>query len=187
MAGTSTDDLIGRLSETSKSTGDASKDFFGQSSDMLGPVADFLKKLTSNDPTAIMEATQPQRRRVIDQYAGAKKAIAEFTPRGGGQAGAMSKLLGEQAGDLADISGNARNAAFDTTGNLAMQLAQLGTGQQQLSQSALSQALAGTTQQDATRAANLQALGAGLGTVLGFLIGGPPGAAGGRALVGAAT
>ncbi len=100
--------LAGLQKQADQAT-DLSKQFSQQGMDMFGPASEFLKALISGDRQALLQATQPERRRVIDQYATAKKNLAEFTPRGGGQAAAMNQLEAGKAADLAGVtSGSAR-------------------------------------------------------------------------------
>lgn len=168
MAGT--DSLIGQLTQSAKGSDTRAEDFFGQSKDILGPVNDYLKAILGNDPAAMMEATKPERRRVIDQYAAAKKAIAEFTPRGGGQATAMNNLAGNQAADLAGITSGAKQNALGLATSLGGQYNATGAAQQGLAQNALGQALSGSSAQDAQRASNWQSLAQGAGTILGMIL-----------------
>lgn len=101
-------------------------DLSGQGKDLFGPAADYLKKILSGDRQQMLEATMPERRRVIDQYATAKKAIAEFTPRGGGQAGSLSQINATEASDLATIGSGARADAAKTGLNTGLNLESLG-------------------------------------------------------------
>jgi hypothetical protein len=86
----------------------------------LAPVQKYLQALFSGDPTAILNATKPQRARVVDQYDAARKSLATFSPRGGGQATQSATLETQKATDLSNIDATARQAAGD-------QLAQIGT------------------------------------------------------------
>lgn len=170
MAGT--DQLIGQLTDSAKTSDSRANDFFGQSQDILGPVNDYLKAILGGDQNALMEATKPERRRVIDQYAAAKKAIAEFTPRGGGQATAMLNLQGKQAGDLAGVTSGAKQNALGLATSLGSQYNATAAQQQGMAQNALGQALSGQTQQDATKAGNWQSLAQGAGMILGMILAG---------------
>lgn len=168
MAGT--DQLIAQLTSSAKTSDSRANDFFGQSQDILGPVNDYLKAILGGDQNALMEATKPERRRVIDQYAAAKKAIAEFTPRGGGQATAMLNLAGKQAGDLAGVTGQAKQNALGLATSLGSQYSATAATQQGMAQNALGQALSGSAQQDANRSQNWQSLAMGAGQILGMIL-----------------
>lgn len=168
MAGT--DALIGQLTKSASTSDTRANDFFSQSQDILGPVNDYLKAVLGGDPSALMEATKPERRRVIDQYAAAKKAIAEFTPRGGGQATAMNNLAGNQAADLAGITANAKNQGIQAATGLGTNYAAIGAQQQGMAQNALGQALSGSASQDQARAQNWQSLAMGAGQILGMIL-----------------
>lgn len=166
----STDSLIAGLGQSSEKSNSQAKDFLGQSSDLMGPVAEFLKNILSNDPSAVAQATAPQRRRVIDQYATAKKAIAEFTPRGGGQAASLNKLEADKGGDLATLGADLRSKAVDSAADLSLRYAGLGASEHANANQATAAALGGTQQQDATRNSNWASLGSGLGQLLGFAL-----------------
>lgn len=168
MAGT--DSLIGQLTQSAQGSDSRANDFFSQSKDILGPVNEYLKAVLGGDQNALMEVTKPERRRVIDQYAAAKKAIAEFTPRGGGQATAMNNLAGNQAADLAGIAASAKKQGLDAATTLGSQYNAIGAQQQGMAQNALGQALSGSSAQDAQRAQNWQSLAQGAGTILGMIL-----------------
>lgn len=102
-----------------------------QGSEALAPVLHYLAAVTSGDPQALLQATMPERRRVIDQYDTARQA-AQFSPRGGGTSSAVVNANTREAGDLAALGGKARTEGMTTAAQLGAQL----TGQGQQSQSA---------------------------------------------------
>jgi hypothetical protein len=101
----------------------------------------YLKSLTGNDPSAIMAATAPERGRVMDQYDTARKAIAQFGPRGGGQAAAFSDASFREASDLSDITAGARQGAVGQLGQLGLSATGLGLSAQQLASADLNTVL----------------------------------------------
>lgn len=102
------------LQQNAEASSELSAFLTEQGRDLFGPASEYLKAILSNDRQAIQAATMPERRRVIDQYATAKKAIAEFVPRGGGVAGAMTRLEGDKASDLAMVGAGMRPQAAQT-------------------------------------------------------------------------
>lgn len=138
--------------------------------DLFGPIAQYLKDVTGGDQQALRQATFPERRRVIDQYATAKKAIGEFSPRGGGQAAAMSELQGKEAGDLAQIGFQARQQGVGQAADLSSQLRSLGLSAEQLASGNMTQILNAMQQRNANKAQGLSGLGSALGTLAGFLL-----------------
>lgn len=161
---------IGNLKQHAQTATDLSKQFGAQGAEMFQPVADYLKKVTSGDRQSVLAATMPERRRVIDQYATAKKAIAEFTPRSGGQAAAGAALQGKEASDLATTTAEARQAAFGQEANLATAASQLGISEQALASGDLNSILNALTTQQAAHAQSAAGLGSALGTLAGFLL-----------------
>lgn len=163
-------DVIGNLKEHAANATDLSKTFGAESTDLFAPVADYLKKVTSGDRQSVLQATMPERRRVIDQYATAKKAIAEFTPRGGGQAAAGAGLQAKEASDLATTTAEARQAGIGQAGNLAAAAAQLGISEQSLASGDLNSILSALNTQQQQHAQSAAGLGQALGTLAGFLL-----------------
>jgi hypothetical protein len=161
---------IGNLKTNASEASALGKQFGAQSADLFQPVADYLKKVTSGNRQDVLAATMPERRRVIDQYATAKKAIAEFTPRGGGQAAAGAALQGKEASDLATTTAEARQQAFGQEGNLATAAAQLGISEQSLASGDLNSILNALNTQNQQHAQSAGALGSALGTLAGFLL-----------------
>lgn len=101
-------------------------------SDALAPVMKYLQSILSGNPSDVLAATQPERGRVIDQYDTARKAVAEFGPRGGGTTSTAAQSRFDQASSLADITSSARRDAVATEGQLGLQLKQLGLTAEQL-------------------------------------------------------
>ena len=136
----------------------------------LEPALKWLKGLTSGNQQDVMQATMPDRRRVIDQYDTAKKAIAEFSPRGGGTAGALAQVNASEASDLATTTAGARQAGIKTAVDLGTALKQMGLSADSLdsqNMANLISAYSAKAQQDSARAGGL---GSALGSILGALL-----------------
>jgi len=161
---------IGDLKTHAQTATDMSKQFTAQGADLFAPVADYLKKVTSGDRQAVLQATMPERRRVIDQYATAKKAIAEFTPRGGGQAAAGAELQGKEASDLATTTASARQQAFGQEADLSKAASALGISAESLASGDLNSIISALSAQNAAHAQSASGLGQALGTLAGFLL-----------------
>lgn len=118
-----------KMSDSSREKGDQ---FHSNSQDLFKQVLPYLQAVTSGDRTALLNATMPERRRVMDQYDAARKAIAEFAPRSGGTAAANLDMRAKQAGDLAEIGSTARREGMNAASGLGATMAGLGlnaTGQ----------------------------------------------------------
>lgn len=98
----------------------------------LSPVLEYFKQLISGDPAAMLQATQPERGKVIDQYDAARNAIARFAPRGGGQGSAIAGSYVQQAQQLSDITSRAREGAVEGLAQLGSQMQALGLNAEQV-------------------------------------------------------
>lgn len=96
------------------------------------PAVNYLTDVLSSNPAAIMDATRQERGRVIDQYDTARRAIANFGPRGGGSTSTLAESRFTQAESLADITSTARRDAVSQAGVLGTRLAALGLNADQL-------------------------------------------------------
>ena len=168
--GDSTDDPLKALRSSADRAAGMSKEFSAQGADLMGPATDYLKKLISGDRSDLMQATMPERRRVIDQYSSAKRAIAEFTPRGGGQASAMMGLQAQQAGDLAGLGAGARKDATSAALGAGTQLKGMGLSAESLASNDLSALIQAITQKNQGNQSNWAAVGSAVGTMLPLLL-----------------
>lgn len=84
-------------------------DLIGKGDQALAPTLNYYRNLLSGNPAEVMAATAPDRGRVIDQYDTARKAMATFGPRGGGQTSAAAMSRVSQANDLSEILSTARD------------------------------------------------------------------------------
>lgn len=137
--------LEGKSASATTLAGDLGK----QGNALLDPASDYLKAILSGDRQETLQATMPERRRVIDQYSAAKKAIAEFSPRSGGQAGAGLKLQAQEASDLAGIVPQARQSAVQQAVSAGTALQGLGLSAESLASGDLSAVLQALTAKDA--------------------------------------
>lgn len=119
-------DAIAAAQKSATDLGTEGKALTAQGTTALGPIMKYLQAIASGDPTALLNATRPERTRVLDQYDTARKTIANTQPRGGGQASAMVNATTRQASDLAAVGSNAQHAATDTAAQLASGLLSAG-------------------------------------------------------------
>ncbi len=98
--------------------------------DALRPVMSQLMKLLSGDEGAIGDATRSQTKGVIDQYDTARRAISQFSPRGGGRESSLAQSRFGQASDIADIRSNAITSATKELGALGSSLLNTGESEQ---------------------------------------------------------
>lgn len=96
------------------------------------PAVNYLTDVLSSNPAAVMDATRQERGRVIDQYDTARRAIANFGPRGGGSTSTLAESRFQQAESLADITSTARRDAVSQAGELGVRLQALGLNADQL-------------------------------------------------------
>lgn len=135
----------------------------------LAPVLKYLQAIVGGDPTAVMEATAPQRARIIDQYDTARKAITQ-QPRGGGQASGALNLEAKKASDLATTASSARSDAVKEAGSIGTSLFQTGAQEQSSARDTAMRAFQSLSQgQDKSNAEIGSAIGAALPFILAFL------------------
>jgi hypothetical protein len=148
-------------------------DLMGRGGEALDPALSYLKKLLSNDPNAILDATRGERGRVIDQYDTARRAVAQFGPRGGGTNTALASSRFQQAQSLADITSDAKQDAVGKAAALGTSLTGLGLSAEQLASSDINAIINTVLTREGfdvtKRGQNMEALG-GLGEALGTII-----------------
>ena len=165
----SLDEPLKALRGQADTASDLAKTLGKQGQDLLGPATDYLKALISGDRQALLGATMPERRRVIDQYSTAKKTIGEFAPRGGGQAAAMTKLEAGKASDLAEIGAGARSKAVTTSLGAGLQEQGLGLGALGISGQDLGSLIYALSAKEQRGQGTAAALGQALGTIAGMI------------------
>lgn len=145
-----------------------------QGTEALAPVLDYFRSLMGGDPAAMLQATAPERGRVIDQYDTARRAIAEFAPRGGGSGSAIAGSYVQQAQQLGDISSNARNVATQGLLQLGPQLQSLGMTAEQVASADLGtiiQAVLSKQNLDVAKRGQTFGMWGDIGTGVGSLLG----------------
>ncbi len=144
-----------------------------QGQEALGPALQYLKSILGNDPSAIMSAMRPESGRVMDQYDTARKSIAAFAPRGGGQQAAFADTYSDEAEGLNDIFSKARREGFSQAAAIGSNLTGLGLSAAQLEAADLNSVLSAVLTREGfdvtKRGQNMEALG-GLGEALGMII-----------------
>jgi len=155
------------LTRQTLKTGNESREM-GQS--VLSPALDYIKAITGGDRNALLQATMPERRRVIDQYDTAKRAIAEFAPRGGGQVSALAGIEESKAGDLASLGPAARREAVGQGAQLGLGLRNSAAGAEGQAASNISSIIQNLLQKQGQDAQSAGALGESISTVLGMMM-----------------
>jgi hypothetical protein len=125
----------------------------------LGPVLKYFTALAGGDPNALLQATAPERGRVIDQYDAARKA-AQLAPRGGGQASSETKANTAEAGQLADITAAARTSGAQALASTGLSLEDQATQQ-------MTAVLQPILQQESQDTASTASLFKGIGSLIG--------------------
>lgn len=168
------DPILKNLQDSSAASRRTADQFSGMGAEALAPVISYFKSIMGSDPGAVLAATAPERGRVIDQYDTARKAIANFAPRGGESAGAVANSYVTEGQDLSAITSSARRAAADTTAQIGLQLQGLGLTADQLASADLNtviQAILSQQGLDLTKSGQHAQLAAGLSEGLGTLLG----------------
>lgn len=187
-AGMPTDaDMMKLLQEHSAKMGGEAGNLSGQGEETLQPVMDYFEKLLSGDPNAMMEATRPERGRVIDQYDTARRAVSTFAPRGGGATSAVAGSFLQEAQQLGDVTSTARKEAIGQASQLGATLKGLGLSAEDLASrdlnSVISAVFANKNLDLTKRGQNMAMYGQlaeGMGSLLGmYLTRGQGGSAGG--------
>jgi len=129
----SSESLTGAIGKQTTQMQNSGLDLMQMGQQGLHPVFQKLLQLLSGDENAVNEAVLPQTRGVLDQYDTARKAIAQFTPRGGGQASALTKSRFDASSDIAGIKSKAISSAIGELSQLGTQLLSVGTEQQKVS------------------------------------------------------
>lgn len=145
-----------------------------QGQDALSPVLQYFQQLLGGDPAALMQATQPERGKVIDQYDAARQAIARFAPRGGGQGSAIAGSYVQQAQQLGDITSRAREGAATGLAQLGPQLQALGLNAEQVASMDLNTLIQSVLNQqslDLTKRGQTFGMWGDVGTGVGSLLG----------------
>jgi hypothetical protein len=133
----------------------------------LAPVLTYLQQLVGGSGSSALAATAPQRSRVIDQFDAARKTLANFTPRGGGQVSGTENLESNEASTLANTTSAARTSAVGELGQLGAGLTSTGLNANlQGSQAALNAFGGLNTQQQQSN----QQLGSAIGSVLPMML-----------------
>ena len=101
----------GDLSKKGNTLFGKGSELFGEGGAALAPVLGQLLKILSGNSADLTQAIEPQVRGVVDQYDTARRAAAEFTPRGGGQASENARSRSEEAGKISEIRSNAITSA----------------------------------------------------------------------------
>jgi len=140
----------------------------------LAPVLNYFKAILGSDPGALMEATKPERGRVIDQYDAARRSAAQFGARGGGTNAAISESYMQQANQLSDITSMAKRDATTQLGELGATLTGLGLSAEQLASADLNMvinAVLGRQQLALEKRGQTMGLFGDIGTAAGSVLG----------------
>ncbi len=146
----------------------------GQGQQALAPTLAYYQSLIGQDPAALMQATAPERGRVIDQYDSARRAAAEFGPRGGATNAAIANSHFQQAQQLGDITSMAKRDATSQLAALGATMTGLGLSADQLASmdlNAVIQAVLGQDYLDIQKRGQTMAMWGGVGETAGSLAG----------------
>ncbi len=168
------DDFTSLLTKQSQGLQSQGTELAGQGGQTIQPLIQYLQGIFGSNPSGVLDATKSQRGRVIDQYDAARKALAEFGPRGGGTTSASANSYTSEANALNEITSDAQSEARGLTAQLGTQLTGLGLSAEQLAsqdlESVIRTILGRESLDTEKRGQNLAAL-SGLGEALGSIIG----------------
>lgn len=176
--------VIGDLQQTSRASRAKGTELSGIGADTLAPVLQYFQSLIGGDPQALLQATRPERSRVMDQYDAARLAVSQSSPRGGGTNAVLAQSRFAEASDVANLTATARRDATTQAANLGTTLTGLGLSADQLASQDLGTVLNGLLAAegiDVSRAGldltkrgqNMQTatgIGEALGTLLGLML-----------------
>ena len=144
------------------------------SAQAMVPALRYLKDLVSQNPADQLNATRGERRRVIDQYDTARRAIAQFSPRGGGMTSVSAQSRFDQAESLADVTSSAQRDAIGQLTSLGVSTAGLALSAEQLASSDLNTVINAVLTREgfdvAKRGQSMEMWG-GIGEAAGTIIG----------------
>lgn len=139
----------------------------------LSNVGHFFSALLGGDRQQTTAALAPEIRATMNQYDAAKRNLAEYGPRGGGQVAGLSSLAEKEAGDVSSLYSTARSRGAAGLGQVGQALGSLGLGGLGVASSSLSDVLRTLISQQGLEqnvtARKGEALG-GLGALVGSLI-----------------
>lgn len=167
------------LAAHSKSLETRGAGYDNQSESALAPILAYYKRLLGDDPGGVMDATRQERGQVISQYDTARRAAANFGPRGGGATGAMADSRFAEGEALAGVTANARQQGLQGASAVGLGVAGLGLNADQIASmdlnGVINAALAREGIDTNRRGQNMEALGGlgeGVGSILATYFGG---------------
>ena len=167
---------VNSIQATAKNLGTQGAQLTAEGQANLAPVLKYFAALAGGDPSALLQATAPDRARVIDQYDAARRSSAQFTPRGGGQASTQQQARVSEAQTITTQTGLARTNAVNTLASLGSQQEQTGLSAQEASINALASVLQPILAQNAAKAKGSASFFTGLADIasiaLDFIPGG---------------
>lgn len=145
------------------------RDIVGQGQEALVPVIAHLMKLLGGDPQEVEEAILPETQGVLAQYDTARRAVAEFTPRGGGQVSAFANSRIAEASDLASLRSTARRSAVGELSKLGVAQEEVGGRLEGQGLQGLGGVLEGALREAASKRQMWSDLGMGIGMMAATL------------------
>ena len=167
-------DIFPMLRESSTNLRQRAGGLADQADSAIAPVLRELRSMLSANPADVMDATRAERGRVIDQYDTARRAVAQFAPRGGGTTSVMAQSQFDQAESLADITSGAQRDATKSLASLGTSLAGLGLSAEQLASQDLNSIINALLAQqgiDATKRGQTMEMWGGIGQAAGSILG----------------
>src|SRR2546426_12498436 len=141
---------------------------------VLGMPLDYFSKLLSGDRQEMLQVVAPEVNAIRGQGATGRRALSQFTPRGGGTTSALAEEPFRESGAITDLLNKVRPEAGKGVTDIAGILGRLGASEMDLGGNALAQwmsYLLGDKQiSTGTTNAGISAGGQGAGEIIGALI-----------------
>ena len=141
-----------------------------QSAATTAPAKSFFASILGNRENAL-SALAPQVSTLVDQYDAGRKALQEFSPRGGGRVAQANELPFQEAGKISDILQTARAGAANNLATIGGQERGTGAGLIGEGTSALGRAAGTAIEQQKAKNQQWAQIGSGIGSSLTSLVG----------------
>lgn len=101
--------------------------FLGNAADAYKAPTNYYSSLLSGNPSAVGQATLPERQQLASSFGQARQQLDQFAPMGGGRAALYGQLPFQQASAISNLISQARQNAASGLTNIAGQQGSLGT------------------------------------------------------------
>lgn len=179
--GGAVEEEFGGLESIGRVTGRVGKKALKHGRQDLEQVGEFFKTLLTGDKQAVTQTLSPEIEATRSQYDAAKRNLAEFAPRGGGQVSAIGNLQAGEASQIGNLYTGARQRGAEGLAGIGSALGSLGIASESLATESIGKVLQGLLSEQGIKLGELelaqgnakrvqQGLG-GIGSLIGDVIG----------------